>query len=154
MAAGLELESETTTPPAPAGPLRPIVPVAVCVAASVVGLTVMPLRATGFTVRPAVWLTLRYEAVMLTVVVVVTLAGVTVNVADVAPCSTVTVDGMPTTAAFALPREMIAPPDPAGAVRVTVPVLGRPLVTVLGLNEILLSAVVAGGGVTVTKRSC
>ena len=75
----------------------------------------------------------------------VTLTVLTVNVADVAPCGIVTVAG--TLAALVLEElsETTAPPLPAAADKVTVPVPVWPLAIVLGLTDTLLNA--AGGGV-------
>ena len=86
-AAPLELESETTTPPEPAGAVRFMVTVADCVLAITVGLTAMLLKAVGagLIVRPKVSFTPRYDAVSVTGVGVVTLPGVAANVVDVAP---------------------------------------------------------------------
>ena len=72
------------------------------------------------------------------------------NVAEVKPAGTVTLAG--TLAAVALELESVttAPPVPAAAVRLTVPVPVWPLAMVLGLTETLLSA--AGGGLIVTPN--
>ena len=72
------------------------------------------------------------------------------NVAEVDPAGTVTLAG--TLAAVPLELESVttAPPVPAAAVRVTVPVPVWPLTIVLGLTETLLSA--ASGGVMVTPN--
>jgi hypothetical protein len=75
-------------------------------------------------------------------VAAVTLPVVTENVAEVEPCGIVTEAG---TAAleFELESDISAPPDPAAAVRLTVPVPDWPPMIVAGLTETLLSA--AGG---------
>ena len=79
-----------------------------------------------------------------------TVPAVTVNVADVEPAGTVTLEG--TLAAVLLELESVTttPPEPAAAVRVTVPVPVWALTIVLGLTETLLSA--AGGGLMVTPN--
>ena len=72
------------------------------------------------------------------------------NAAEVEPAGTVTLAG--TLAAVLLELESVttAPPVPAAAVRVTVPVPVWLLTIVLGLTEMLLNA--AGGGVMVTPN--
>ena len=76
--------------------------------------------------------------------------AVSVKVAEVDPAGTVTLAG--TLAAVVLELESVttAPPVPAAAVRVTVPVPDWALTIVLGLTEMLLSA--AAGGVMVTPK--
>lgn len=69
-------------------------------------------------------------------------ASVTVNVAEVAPCATVTLAGTLAAEVFELESATTTPPVPAAEVRVTVPVAVRPLPMVLGLTEILLKAAV------------
>ena len=76
--------------------------------------------------------------------------AVTVNVAEVEPCATVTLEGTLAAVVFELESETATPPVPAASVRVTVPVPVWALTIVLGLTETLLSA--AGGGVTVTPN--
>ena len=76
--------------------------------------------------------------------------AVTVNAAEVEPAGTVTLAGTPAAVLLELESVTTAPPVPAAAVRVTVPVPVWPLTIVLGLTETLLSA--AGGGVTVTPN--
>ena len=71
----------------------------------------------------------------------------TVNVAEVAPCGTVTVAGTLAAVAFELESDTATPPLPAASVRVTVPEPDRPLTIVLGLTETPLKP--AGGGLTV-----
>ncbi len=56
-------------------------------------------------------------------------------------------DGTPAALVFELESESVAPPVPAAAVSVTVPVADWPLVMELGLTERLLRA--PGSGVTV-----
>ena len=76
-----------------------------------------------------------------------TVAPVTVNVAKVEPCGTVTEAGI-VTAAPDLESVIVAPPEGAAAVSCTVPVADWPLVMMLGETETLLRA--AGIGFTVT----
>jgi hypothetical protein len=73
-----------------------------------------------------------------------------VNVADVEPCATVTLEGTLAAVVLELESDTATPPVPAAAVRLTVPVPDWPLTIVLGLTETLLSA--AGGGLTVTPN--
>jgi hypothetical protein len=89
-----------------------------------------------------------YEAVTTSGVALVTLPAFTENVADAAPCATVTVCGTLAAAGFELESDTTDPPAPAGAVSVTVPVPDWPLTIALGLTEIPLSA--GAGGLTVT----
>jgi hypothetical protein len=118
------------------------------------GVTDTALKAAtgGFTVKPNMAFTLEYVAVRVTGVEPVTLPVLTVNVAELAPCGTVTVAG--TLAAVLLELESnsdtIAPPLPAAAVRLTVPVADCPLTMVLGLTDTLLKA--PGSGVTVMPK--
>jgi hypothetical protein len=76
-----------------------------------------------------------------------TVPAVTVNVAEVAPCGTVTLEGTLAAVPLELDRETETPPFPAAFVRLTVPVPDWPLTIVLGLTETLLKA--AAGGSTV-----
>jgi hypothetical protein len=79
---------------------------------------------------------------------VVTVPAVAVNVAEVAPCATVTLEGTLAAAVLELESETVTPPKPAAADSVTVPVPVWPLVIVLGLTETPLKA--AAGGLMVT----
>jgi len=72
------------------------------------------------------------------------------NVAEVAPCGIVTVEGTLAALALELESDTVTPPGPAGVVRLMVPVPDWPLTIVLGLTETLLSA--AGIGLTVTPN--
>jgi hypothetical protein len=73
--------------------------------------------------------------------------AVTVNVADVEPCGTVTLEGTLAAVVLELESDTATPPVPAASVRLTVPVPDWPLTIVLGLTETLLRA--AAGGLTV-----
>jgi len=73
-----------------------------------------------------------------------------VNVAEVEPCATVTLEGTVTAAVLELDNDTTTPPLPAIAVRLTVPVPDWPLTMALGLTETLLKA--AGGGLIVIPK--
>jgi hypothetical protein len=76
--------------------------------------------------------------------------AVTVNVTEVEPAGTVTLDGTVAAVVLELASDTTIPPVPAAAVRVTVPVPVCALTIMLGLTEMLLSA--AGGGLIVTPN--
>ena len=135
------LRNCTTTPPAGAGPLRVTVPVAVLPPHTVVGLIVSDWSVTlgeGLTVRVAVRETPPAEAVIVTLVALETARVETVKVALVVPAGTVTVLGTVATLGLLLLRFTTNPPDGAGAVRVTVPVLLLPPTTLVGFSVRLL----------------
>jgi hypothetical protein len=73
--------------------------------------------------------------------------AVTVNVAEVEPCGTVTVERTLAAALLELESKTVTPPAPAAAVRLTVPVPDWPLTSVAGVAEALLRA--GAGGLTV-----
>ena len=56
-----------------------------------------------------------------------------VNVAEVAPCGTVTIEGTPATKELEL-KATVTPPEGAGKARVTMPVVLEPPTTVVGLT--------------------
>ena len=118
----------------------------------VLGLTEMLLRAAagGLMVTPKVVLTPEYEAVKVAPVEELTVPAVTVNVAEVEPAGTVTLEGTLAAVALELESDTATPPVPAASVRATVPVPVWPLTIVLGLTEMLLSA--AAGGLMVTLK--
>ncbi len=91
----LELDNVTTAPTEGAAAVNVTVPVPDCVLTMVVGLTATLLRAAGggFMVTPVVVLAPEHEAVSVTPVAVLTVPAVTANVAEVAPCVTVTLAG-------------------------------------------------------------
>jgi hypothetical protein len=135
------LRNCTTTPPAGAGPLRVTVPVAVLPPHTVVGLIVSDWSVTlgeGLTVRVAVRETPPAEAVIVTLVALETAFVLTVKFALVAPAGTVTVLGTAATLGLLLLRFTTKPPDGAGAVSVTVPVLPLPPTTLVGFRLRLL----------------
>ena len=113
------------------------------------GLTETLLRAAaGLMVRANVAFTLAREAVMVTGVGLVTLPAVTVKVAEVAPCSTVTDAGTAAAAVLELESAIVKGPALAAAVSVTVPLPDCPLTIVDGLTERVLGT--TGAGLTVT----
>jgi len=148
----LELESATETPPLPAADVSVTVPVAVPPLAMVLEFTERLLRAGGggLTVTPKVLLTLEYEAVKVTDVAELTVPAVTVKVAEVCPCATVTVAGTLAADVLELESAIAMPPLPAADVSVTVPVAIPPLAMVEEFTERLLRA--GGGGLTVTPK--
>lgn len=79
-----------------------------------------------------------------------TLLVFTLKVAEAAPAGTLTLEGTEATLEFELDNAMTTPAEPAAAVSVTVPFADVPPATELGLREIVLSAVVAGGRFTVS----
>ena len=86
----------------------------------------------------------------MTAVVELTVPAVTVKVAEVCPCATVTEAGTVAAEVLELDSDTETPPLPAADVKVTVPVAVPPLAIVLELTERLLSA--GGGGLTVTPK--
>ena len=135
------LRSCTTAPPAGAGPLRVTVPVAVLPPQTEVGLIVSDWSLTlgeGLTVRVAVRETPPAEAVIVTLVALETTRVETVKFALVAPAGTVTLLGTVAIFVLLLLRLTTNPPDGAGAVRVTVPVLLLPPTTLVGFRLRLL----------------
>jgi hypothetical protein len=82
-------------------------------------------------------------------VATVTAPADTVNVAEVAPCGTVTFAGTPAAAGLELESDTTAPPVGAAAVNVTVPVPVRPLTILAGLTDKLPSVAIEGVIVTV-----
>lgn len=73
------------------------------------------------------------DAVIVTFVDALIPTVLTVNVADDAPAATVTVDGTDADTSSVV-KLMMAPPDGAGWLRVTVPVEADPPMTVVGLS--------------------
>jgi hypothetical protein len=91
--------------------------------------------AAGVTVSTAVCETLSFEAEMLTAVEEATPRVETLKVAVLAPAETVTVAGTVAAAVFEEVSATTVPPAGAGPLRVTVPVEGVPLTTLVGLTE-------------------
>ena len=116
------------------------------------GLTETLLRApgSGLTVTSNVLLTPEKEAVKVAVVDEPTLPVFSVNVAEVEPCGTVTVEGTLAAVVLELDSDTATPPAPAAAVILTVPVPDTPLMIELGLTETPLRA--GAGGLTVTPN--
>jgi hypothetical protein len=85
---------------------------------------------------------------MVTEVDVATAKVVTVNVADVAPCGTVTLAGTVAAAVLLLSSETTAPPDGAALVNVAVPVEELPPPTLAGLTATAERAGEEGAGFT------
>jgi hypothetical protein len=81
---------------------------------------------------------------------VVTLPVATVNRADLEPRGILTLDRTLAAVVLELESDTSTPPVPAASIRLTVPVPEWPLTIVLGLTEMLLSAVgdLAGSGLT------
>src|SRR2546425_3726749 len=119
------LERETAVPPLGAGPLSVTVPVGDCTPpVTLVGFSVSEERvgrACGSTVSEAVLVTPAYDAEMVTGVDAVTALVLTVNVALLAPATTVTLAGT-LAATLSLLSSTCAPPASAGPPRVTVAV--------------------------------
>ena len=136
------LRSCTTAPPAGAGLLRVTVPVAVLPPQTEVGLIVSDWSVTfdagGLTVRVAVRVMPPAAAVIVTLVTLETGFVATMKFALVAPAGTVTLLGTVATLVLLLLRFTTNPPDGAGAVRVTVPVLLLPPTTLVGFRLRLL----------------
>src|SRR5438132_12195618 len=86
---------------------------------------------------------------MLTVVDAATALVLTVNVALLAPAATITLEGTVAAAVLLLESAMVAPPEGAAPVSVTVPVEEFPPVTLVGFTE-TEESVGAGGGAGVT----
>jgi hypothetical protein len=100
----------------------------------------LPEADGGLIVTPNVVLTPEYEAVKVAPIEELTVPAVTVNVAEVEPAGTVTLEGTLAAVELELASETTTPPVRAAAVRVTVPVPVWPLTIVLGLTEALLNA--------------
>src|SRR5438132_8356826 len=123
-------------------PLRPVAvtdSVAVCVGGG-----------CGFTVSVAVALAPPKAPPTVTGVAAVTPVVVTPKFALVAPGATVTLAGTPATVVLLLDNVTMAPPVGAAAVKVTVPVLGAPPTTLVGLTVTEDRVGAAGAGLTVS----
>jgi hypothetical protein len=104
------------------------------------------------TVREAVWVTPPKDAEMVTQVDEATELVVTVNVVEVAPAGTVTLQSTCAAAVSLLESATCAPPEGAAALKVTVPVEdSEPPTTVAGLT-VKEARVGEGGGCGVTVR--
>ena len=146
-------DSATTAPPAGATALRVTVPVDPEPPRTAAGLSATEDRMSGggFTVRGAVWLATPNVTVIVTGAITATAIVVTVNVAVVAPCATVTLAG---TVADALLLDSVtrAPPVGAAALSVTVPVELAPPTTLVGASVTV--EMVNAGGLMVSAAVC
>ena len=129
-------ERFTTKPPVGATPDSVVVPVDGVPPVTLVGLMETFERAGRLIVRGAVFVTPAAVAVIVAVVTLPTAAVETVNVVEVDPALTVTVDG---TVAAVLSDDRVTTKPPVGATlpSVTVPVAEVPPVKVVGLRETL-----------------
>jgi len=127
-------DNDTDTPPDGAVPLRVTVPVDGFPPTTEVGETDRAETVTGWIVNVAVSDVPLRVPVIVAVVVDATVEVLTVNVADVDPAATVTLDG--TVALVVLEvSETVAPPVGALPFNVTVPVEGEPPATVAGETD-------------------
>jgi hypothetical protein len=139
VAAAESSDSETTRPPVGAGALNVTVPVDALPPTTLAGLSdtaesAGPLVPAGLSVSVALFVAFWYDAEMDTVVVAVTCAVLTLNVARVCPAGTTTLFG--TTASTVLLLASVTTAFPVGAAdcNVTVAVEEAPPVTVFGLS--------------------
>ena len=131
----------TVMPPDGATPFKVTVPVDVSPPTTVLGFNDTLVTAGGLIVSVVVLVVLPVTPEMVAATELDTAVVEMVNVADVAPAATDTVAG---TVAFVEldESETTIPPEPAGPVKVTVPVEDTPPMTVLGATEML--AIVGG----------
>lgn len=139
VAATESTESDTTAPPAGAAPLNVTVPVEPLPATTLVGLSdtaesVGPVAPAALSVSVALFVTFWYDAEMETVVVAVTCAVLTVNVARVCPAGTTTLFGTVASTVLLLASVTTALPVGAADCNVTVAVDDVPPVTAFGLS--------------------
>ena len=156
LAAPLLLERTTIAPPVGAALVRVTVPVEdSSPPITLEGLSLNEARAsggrgTGVTVSEADLVTPPEAPEMLTVVDASTALVLTVNVALVAPATTVTLDGVLATFVLLLESVTTAPPEGAAPLSVTVPVEDCvPPTTLVGFS-VSEESVGAGGGAGVT----
>jgi len=145
------LERVTTAPPDGASPLRVTVPVELLPPVTLVGFRVSEPRAAGVTVKVADSVAPAYVPEIVTLVLVKTVVVITVKAALVLPAATVTLLGTLATALL-LESDTTAPPEGAGAVRLTVPNEAFPPVVLVGFR--VSEEIVTGPpGVTVKSAS-
>ena len=129
----LLLVKVTTDPPVGAGPFSVAVPVDDAPPMTVVGFRVSERSVGGTMVKVAVSVTVPSVAEIDDVDWAATAVVFTTNVAEVAPATTVTLAGT-VAAALLLESDTTAPAEPAGPVRVIVPVDELPPVTDVGFS--------------------
>ncbi len=126
-------ESDTATPPIGARDPRVMVPVEDCPARIVAGFNVREAIGGGRTV--SVWERVTpYIPETVTGVEVPTVPVATVNVVEVVPAATVTLDGTVAAVVLLLVNVTTAPPLGAPPLRVTVPIDDDPPATLFGLS--------------------
>ncbi len=128
-----ELLNLTTIPPAPAGPLRVIVPVGCVPPATAVGVRVTDCSEGGLIDSPAVIEVFPFFPVIVTNLYAETGEVLIVKVTSLCPDGTVTVAGT-VAAELLLDRLTTNPFVPALAFKLTVPVVATPPFTVDGLT--------------------
>lgn len=127
------LESETTTPPLPAGPFKTTVPVELAPPKTIDGVTDTIANIGVVSVRLVVW-DWPFKLPVIVAAVCLLIPTVTmVNVAKFCPAVTVTVVGT-ITAGLLLEREITVPPNPAGPLRIMVPIEEFPPTTEAGFR--------------------
>jgi len=131
----LLLDSDTTAPPAGAGPVSVTVPVDGFPPTRLGGFKERDDSEDRFTERIADLVTPPYKPEIVTAVEPDTGLVVTANVALVAPTATVTLAGTAATNVLSLDSDTTTPPAGAGPLSVTVPVEPLPPTTVEGLTE-------------------
>ena len=138
VAAVLLLDSDTAKPPAGAGEVSVMVPWEAVPPVTAVGFTDTAERAAGaaggVTLSVAVRLAPPNTPVIVTGVVVVTAAVLTVNGTLVAPAVTVTLAGAAATVVLLLDSVTMAPAEPAALVSVAVPWTLVPPTTLVGVS--------------------
>jgi hypothetical protein len=127
------LDSFTIAPAFPAGPVSVTVPATEVPPTTALGLRLTDAGVGGVMVRLPVFETVPLLAAIVATCCFDTATVFTVNVAELCPVETVTLDGT-VAAESLLDRETAKPPGPAAPFRMTIPVEGLPPVTVAGLR--------------------
>ena len=142
-AAALLLASEITSPAVGAGLLIVTVPVEEAPPTTEFGFKARDVSVGGLMVSDAVSVAVPSVAVMVEFACAGTAVVLTENVADVEPAATVTFVGK-VAAELLLDRATVVPPEPAGPLRVTVPVEVDPPITVVGFrfNELRVAGLI------------